>query len=931
MPAAKVDTCVLVVGAGPVGVTLQLLLARWGVPCILAERNTRPRSHPRAHYISNRSMEVWRQLGHFDKAIDCVAEPLDSWRYFKYCRHITDPHVNLYGSVDHFKGECAAAAMYVTADAFTYNDTYYEELSPSRITNIPQHKLLFLLKTAALSRSQVYGSTSDKDYLAWLSNHYAHVMRTSQFDEPKVRKLAGLGGPAILPRELDTTKCSESYPLTGVPFIDGGLRFDRFVNEDMTSGVVSELTSTRDNKRVHIRSAFVVGADGIHSKVRQFLDRKHPSKTPSRSDTSLLKDVMSVYFSSAQLGELVKSNPAMIYFIFSKCITVLVCQGGTPAEFVAQIPFFSEIEDAEGYTEAACAAHINESVGTTLSDLRIINIKKWTVSTEIAGTFVDPESCRVMIVGDAAHIVAPAGGQGMNMGIADSYNLAWRLGRLLYRRIQNGAAGCHSDIVGAALTDEEKRYVLDFAKERRAVAEYTRGVCLAEVENGSKFAKSLRYDHSTVHRLVGLLPPLGSTIAGVLQSALTTVKSAMKHAFSTPKMMDSIRRGPGAALTAGATLGLAFPGSDMAYAYSGPSKVDDTSGDFTDFVFPRLDMHADDLKHMVAQMEQRMAQASKIPVKAIFSTEAVLQRFSAALCGKAVDLSNALLVLRPDGHIKEFRELRDNIPLKHCVRELKRLLLPLRLDALLLLRLNGRLAAVPGGDLRLLSLKANSLARALRVHGVHVRNLRVGDAFHHVPDDRGDVASRVGVEEAVGVLNAVAVLEDGGARLVHAGDVFDELRSGHVGERHELVHLNRVELEGLGLHRAPLLLDASSVKDGLGLLGDDLANRGLQADGRDLPGDALQGDRAGGNHGTLREGGVHGEEVAQTEAPLRGQSGEVVDGRLAAAGGEAARLGGVDGDRSLTLNRSHGNNRVDVVGDRPGEAAEAVRGVPGIP
>ena len=38
---------------------------------------------------------------------------------------------------------------------------------------------------------------------------------------------------------------------------------------------------------------------------------------------------------------------------------------------------------------------------------------------------------RVFIAGDAAHAQSPAGGQGMNTGIQDAYNLAWKLGMLL--------------------------------------------------------------------------------------------------------------------------------------------------------------------------------------------------------------------------------------------------------------------------------------------------------------------------------------------------------------------------------------------------------------------------------------------------------------------------------------------------------------------
>src|ERR1700689_4960779 len=38
---------------------------------------------------------------------------------------------------------------------------------------------------------------------------------------------------------------------------------------------------------------------------------------------------------------------------------------------------------------------------------------------------------RVFLAGDAAHVHSPAGGQGMNTGIQDGYNLGWKLGEVL--------------------------------------------------------------------------------------------------------------------------------------------------------------------------------------------------------------------------------------------------------------------------------------------------------------------------------------------------------------------------------------------------------------------------------------------------------------------------------------------------------------------
>lgn len=47
---------------------------------------------------------------------------------------------------------------------------------------------------------------------------------------------------------------------------------------------------------------------------------------------------------------------------------------------------------------------------------------------------------RVFLAGDAAHVHSPAGGQGINTGIQDSYNLGWKLGCVL-----DGAPGALLD------------------------------------------------------------------------------------------------------------------------------------------------------------------------------------------------------------------------------------------------------------------------------------------------------------------------------------------------------------------------------------------------------------------------------------------------------------------------------------------------------
>ena len=58
----------------------------------------------------------------------------------------------------------------------------------------------------------------------------------------------------------------------------------------------------------------------------------------------------------------------------------------------------------------------------TLSDLRWSSM--FRISMRLAEHY---RQGRVFIAGDAAHIHPPTGGQGMNTGIQDAYNLAWKL------------------------------------------------------------------------------------------------------------------------------------------------------------------------------------------------------------------------------------------------------------------------------------------------------------------------------------------------------------------------------------------------------------------------------------------------------------------------------------------------------------------------
>src|ERR1700676_1583126 len=64
---ADIEIPVLIVGAGPAGLTLALALARYGVPALTVEKHPSTAHTPRAHIINQRTVEIFRALGISEK------------------------------------------------------------------------------------------------------------------------------------------------------------------------------------------------------------------------------------------------------------------------------------------------------------------------------------------------------------------------------------------------------------------------------------------------------------------------------------------------------------------------------------------------------------------------------------------------------------------------------------------------------------------------------------------------------------------------------------------------------------------------------------------------------------------------------------------------------------------------------------------------
>ncbi|KAL8226450.1 hypothetical protein R6Q57_016282 [Mikania cordata] len=348
---------VLIVGAGPVGLVLSVLLTKLGIKCAVLERSMAFSKHPQAHFINNRSMEVFRKLG-LAEEIQRAQPPVHLWRKFIYCTSLTGSDI---GSVDHMQ----------TQD-------FDQTVSPISVAHFSQYKLNTLL----VKQLEAIGFT--------------------------IRGHEGLNHRPLLEREiLMGHNCISVEPT------------EDFIN--VTTSVVKEGKHMENQ----ITCSFLIGADGAGSTVRNLVGIE------MRGEKDIQR-LVSVHFLSRELGQyLMYKKPGMLFFIFNPgAIGVLVAHDLKQGEFVLQMPFYPPQQKFEDFTLETCKRLIFELVGHELADINVVDIKPWVMHAEVAEKYLACEN-RVILAGDAAHRFPPAGGFGMNTGIQDAHNLAWKLAAII--------------------------------------------------------------------------------------------------------------------------------------------------------------------------------------------------------------------------------------------------------------------------------------------------------------------------------------------------------------------------------------------------------------------------------------------------------------------------------------------------------------------
>ena len=226
-----------------------------------------------------------------------------------------------------------------------------------------------------------------------LPSRYAYTLMLPQWQTEAVL-LAGLethGGTVVRPCELTS------------------------VRHDADGATVT----LRDAQGDHVlRTRYLIGCDGMHSRVREQIG---------------------VPFEGATYGEaFILADVCMDWPLGRDEVSLLYSPAGLVV--VAPIPhdrfrIVATVKEAPAVPSIADIQGVLDARGPTNGTVRVFDIawsSRFHVHHRIARQF---RTGRVLLLGDAAHVHSPAGGQGMNTGIQDAISL----GDALAKTLKNGS------------------------------------------------------------------------------------------------------------------------------------------------------------------------------------------------------------------------------------------------------------------------------------------------------------------------------------------------------------------------------------------------------------------------------------------------------------------------------------------------------------
>ncbi|OUC95856.1 rifampin monooxygenase [Streptosporangium minutum] len=252
----------------------------------------------------------------------------------------------------------------------------------------------------------------------------------------------------------------------------------------------------------HLRSRYLVGCDGARSTVRKRLGVGFPGE-PAKVET-LLGDME------------VTEDPATIAAVVAEVrktqlrFGVVLAGDGNEEVYRIVVPADKVAEDrTTAPTLEEFKQQLRAFAGTDFGVHSPRWLSRFGDATRQAERYrVD----RVLLAGDAAHIHPPTGGQGLNLGVQDAFNLGWKLAAAVNGWAPEGLLDSyHAERhpVGARVLDNTRAQITLLGTDPGATALRELFGKLMDFEEVNRYvtgiitAVGVRYDFGEGHELLG--------------------------------------------------------------------------------------------------------------------------------------------------------------------------------------------------------------------------------------------------------------------------------------------------------------------------------------------------------------------------------------------------------------------------------------------
>ncbi|CAF9936137.1 MAG: hypothetical protein ALECFALPRED_006710 [Alectoria fallacina] len=180
--------------------------------------------------------------------------------------------------------------------------------------------------------------------------------------------------------------------------------------KDRESGVIST-----------VRADYLIAADGAGSPI-------HTQLNVPTTGRGTMGHLLNILF-HADLKSLVDKREFSLCMVERPEVCGLFTSINNSDRWVFHLSYDpSKGEKPSDFPPEKCKELLRIAIGIPEIEIDIVSILPWEPSVRIAERL---QNGRIFIAGDAAHQMPPWAGQGANSGIADVYNLAWKLAAVL--------------------------------------------------------------------------------------------------------------------------------------------------------------------------------------------------------------------------------------------------------------------------------------------------------------------------------------------------------------------------------------------------------------------------------------------------------------------------------------------------------------------